>query len=115
MTYEPSPFHDQTRRRRVRNGTEHPRHVTDDVRHHEDVMHVVMVGRGDVDPATTGQRSDDANNEKDKGPRGLVGLALHMVLEKHEGKTWPRSQGDENLEETPLWIPVANASRKRSW
>jgi len=78
-------------------------------------MHIVVVGRGDVDPATTGQRSNNANDEQGKGPRGLICLALHMVLEKHEGKAWPRSQGDENLEETSLWIPVTDASRKQSW
>ena len=113
MTYEPSPFQGQTRRWRAVNRTEHPRHVADDVRHHEHVMHIVVVGRGDVDPAATGQRSNDANDEKDKGRRGLACLAMHMVLEKHEGKTWPRSQGDEDLEETSLWVPVSNASRKQ--
>lgn len=55
MNHEPPSFRDQPHRRRVRGGTEHPRHITDDVRDHKHVMHIVVVGRGDVDPASTGQ------------------------------------------------------------
>jgi len=112
VAHEPSPLRDQLLRRSERNGTEHPRHVTDEVRDHEDVVHIVVVGRGDVDPAAAGQGSNDTNDEKDKGPRGLAGLALHMVLEKHEDKAGTGSQGDEYLEETSLRIPIADASRK---
>ena len=53
--HKPLPFRDQSHRRRVRNGTEHPRHVADDVHDHEHVVRIVMVGRGDVDPTATGQ------------------------------------------------------------
>ena len=42
-------------------------------------------------------------------------MALQTVLEKHKGKTRPRSQGDDNLKETSLWIPVSNADQKRLW
>lgn len=55
MIHRPLPFRDESRRRRVRNGTEHPRHVTDDVRDHADIMYIVVVGRGDVDPAAAEQ------------------------------------------------------------
>lgn len=55
VIHRPLPFRDESRRRRVRNGTEHPRHVTDDVRDHADIMYIVVVGRGDVDPAAAEQ------------------------------------------------------------
>ena len=42
--HEPLSFRDQSHRGCVRNGTEHPRHVTDDVRDHEYVVRVMMVG-----------------------------------------------------------------------
>ena len=57
-------------------------------------MRVMVVGRGNVDPAATGQRSDDADNEKEERPRRFPCLALQVVLEKHEGKARPRSQRD---------------------
>ena len=91
---EPSLFRGQSHRRRVRNRTEHPRHVTDDVGNHKRVVDVVMVGRRDVDPTATRERSDDANDEENKGPRRSAGLALQVVLKKHEGKARTRSQGD---------------------
>ena len=53
--HKPLPFRGQPHRWCVGNGTKHPRHVTDDVRDHEHVVRIMMVGRGDVDPTTTGQ------------------------------------------------------------
>lgn len=114
MIHKPLSFRDQSHRWCVRNGTEHPRHVTGDIRDHEHVVRVVMVGRGDVDPSTTKQGSGDTDNEKDKGPRRLAGSALQIILKKYEGKARPRGQGDEDLEEASLRIPVTNTSQKRS-
>jgi len=55
VSHKPLPFRDKPHRGGVVNGTKHPRHVADDVRGHEHVVRVMMVGRGDVDPAATGQ------------------------------------------------------------
>jgi hypothetical protein len=68
VRHRPSSFRDQPRRWCVRDGTKHPWQIADDVRDHEHVMRIVVVGRGDVDPTATTQRPDNADCEEDDGP-----------------------------------------------
>jgi hypothetical protein len=59
-------------RRRIYNPTEHPRYIADHVRDHKNVMHVMVIARGYIDPATTRQSPYKSRNEdKMRQTRGV--------------------------------------------
>lgn len=65
-----------------------PRDGEHEVRDHEDVVPVVVVGRGDVRPAAARQGADEARDgdglwEGAAGPRG------EQVPQSDEGESWP--------------------------
>ena len=91
------------------NGAEHPGEVADHVEDHHKVVHIVVVGRGDVDPAAAGERADDACAEDERG-EGRAGRVVEEVLQEDERETGAGGERDEQLEDVALGVPVADAA-----
>jgi len=64
----------------------HPRDVTEDVDDHHDIMDIMVVGGGNVDPAPAYQGSYYAK-EEDQSWKGRTGGAMEVILEEDKRKT----------------------------
>jgi hypothetical protein len=63
-----------------------PGYGRDEVRDHEDVVPVVVIGRCDIGPASTGEGSEDANAQDELG-ECLVGSRSQDVPQSNEEET----------------------------
>lgn len=112
-----------------RNAASGPGESSDNVGNHENIMPIVVVGRGNVGPATTREGTQDTH-EGDKAWQLGAGLAGKEVPETDKGETGAyvtpisqrdplsagessseirtRSNGNEDHEKGPLGIAIAN-------
>jgi hypothetical protein len=65
---------------------EGPWYSCDEVRDHEDVVGVVVIGRRDIGPASTREGSEDANTQDELG-EGLAGSCSQDVPQCDEQET----------------------------
>lgn len=70
-------------------------------------MPVMIVCGGDVGPAAAGEGAEEAPEGNEAGQLG-AGPARQQIPEADEGETRAGCDGDEELEEGALRIPVAN-------
>lgn len=75
-----------------------PRQSGHQVRDHEDIVPIMIVGRGHVGPASTCQGSEDAHSSDQLG-ECRVGTRSEDVPEEDEHESWTGSDSDEDLEE----------------
>lgn len=117
-------------RRAQRNTAEGPWNGGKQVRDHEDVVPVMVVGRGDIGPATTSEGPEQAP-EGDEAGELMAWPARQEVPEgdENESRTWRKlsvfnwvsigeeqatkgrrtgGHGDEELEEGSLGVSIAN-------
>lgn len=87
-----------------------PREREDQVRNHENVVPVVVVGAGDVDPATTQDRPEEAH-ERDELGSECAGPSSQDIPQEYEHEPWPGCDSDEELEDGPLGVAVTDGGR----
>lgn len=97
-------------RRAERDAARRPGQGSNNVRDHQNIVPVVIVGRGDVSPSAAGQRPQQAHEGHEAGELG-PGLPRQEVEETDEGESGPRCDGDEDHEERALGVSVANCRR----
>lgn len=83
------PIFDRFRVRRAEgDAARRPGQSSNDVRDHQNIVPVVVVGRGDVGPSTAGQRSQQTHGGHEAGQLG-PGLPRQEVEETDEGESGP--------------------------
>lgn len=73
-------------RRAKRNASGGPRDRKDNVRDHEDIVPVMVVGRGDVGPAAASKSSDDTAKRNRFG-EDTAGLGSQEIPESNKGES----------------------------
>ena len=64
----------------------HPRDVAGHVENHHEVMDVVIITRGNIYPASTGESAYNSRHKYNGGKRGGRGM-VQKVLEEHDSET----------------------------
>ena len=82
----------------------------DEVRNHEDVVPVVVIGGGHVSPTTAGECSEDADSSDEFGERSTWACGENVPqTDQEEARTG--SDGNEDLEDGSLRVAITNSSR----
>ena len=89
-----------------------PRQGSNQVRDHENVVPVMVIGGGDIGPTTTGQGSENTDTSHDLR-QGRVGTRCQHVPQEDEEETRTGGNGDEDLEERALGVSITNCGRDR--
>ncbi len=77
------------------------------VRDHKDVVPIVVIRRRNICPTTAGKCPKQSNAGNKLGER-RVGAGSHEIPEEDEGESRTGCDGDEDLEERTLRIPITN-------
>ena len=93
--------------RAQRNTAQGPRERGHEVRDHEDIMPIMVIARRDIRPATARQSPEHANAGNELGQRGIRARSQE-VPQEDERESRAGGEGDEELENGPLGIPIAN-------
>lgn len=92
------------------NATQGPRQRRHQVRDHEDVVPVMVIGRSHISPATTGEGPEDTHTGNQLW-EVRVRPSRQDIPQEDQGETRTGGNGNEHLEERPLGVPIANRRR----
>ena len=89
-----------------------PRYSCHKVRDHENIVPIVVIGRGHVCPSSASQGSEEASSSNDGWKVGVGSLGKE-IPESNECKSRPRCDGNENHEDRSFRVAVANGRGDR--
>ena len=93
--------------RRQGNAANSPGQSGNEITNHKDVVPIMVIGARDVCPSSTRQCPEDAHSGNEFG-QGIPGTVREAVPQKHQGKSWSRADGNEDLKDASFRISVAN-------
>jgi hypothetical protein len=95
-----------------RKAAQRPRQGGHQVRDHENVMPIVIIGRCHIGPTAASQGAEDAYTCNELG-QGRVWTRSEHVPQKDKGEAGTGCNGNEDLEERPFGISVTDGRRYR--
>lgn len=87
--------------------TNSPWQSRNQVRDHKDIVPIMVIRRCNICPSTAGKSPKQSNTGNKLGER-RVGAGSHEIPEEDEGESRAGRDGNEDLEERTLRIPIAN-------
>ena len=87
--------------------TQSPRQGGHQIRDHEDIVPVVVVGGGDIGPTSTGQSAEDTDTSNNLR-QGVVRARTEDVPQENEKEARTGSDSNEDHEERALGVAIAN-------
>jgi hypothetical protein len=90
-----------------RKAAKSPWQSSNQIRDHEDIMPVMVVGRCNVGPTSTSQSTEDTHAGNELG-QSRIGTRREDVPQEDKGETRSGGNGDEDLEERPFGIAITN-------